>query len=187
AGLLSGLSDSELFRLVNVASSRAVPGTLAFRTALLEAYYLHPANKELSSIRQQMDRCLIYREGDRVSAQDLVEQMNHIFSNELGRVQLGLLGDESPPPIVLKSGKDFIRVIEMEAQGDPSTLSLRSLVRAFNSLLSLRETRKRFLPLQCAEWCEIYYGLSLTEATELARDGWLEEKDLESVIDFGGW
>lgn len=201
AGLAPDLAGEELRRAASLMRESSVElDPLSRRVDLLEAYYAAGGDVAVSRTRRSVDRFLMQRETDPVTAGQLVTRIAEL-TPELGHVTLERVGG-SDGPLVLRAGEHLaallddyeesletgeIDVRELEEQRKAGTMvTLRGLIRAVNTLLERHGVRERFVALRSDPAREVYVATPLTEAIELARAGHLED-DAEEVVELGCW
>lgn len=197
-GLAPDLAGEELARVCRAA--RSEPG-IPRQIDLLEAYYEAAGDDALSHTRRGVDRFLCQRVGEPIGTSAL---LNHLgaLAPELGEIALERIGGGDEGPLVLRAGEHFAALLDdyeenletgeidlrdVEAANQGQAVTLRGLVRAVNGLLERYGVRERLVPLRSDEDREIYVALPLTEALELARQGFLEEENAEDVMELGCW
>ena len=198
AGLAPDLAGEELVRVAR----RARPEPTVERQAdMLEAYYDANGDDALSSTRRSVDRFLCQRADATVGTTAL---LNHLgaLAPELGEIALERIGGGDEGPLVLRAGEHFAALLDdyeenletgeidlrdVEAARGGQAVTLRGLVRALNGLLDRFGVRERLVPLRSDADREMYVALPLTEALELARQGYLEDDDAAAVMELGCW
>jgi hypothetical protein len=204
-GLLPDLTGEELRRTTRVARSRGRrEGSTMFRMELLDAHYGAGGDSGIGSSRRQADRYFVHHESEPVTASALLDRLSAL-APEVGRIALERIGSGADSTLVLRAGDDFVallddfeegmdtgevdlRDLEGRSSGQPAAMvTVRGLVRGVNVLLGRRDVRERLVPLRSDVMREVYVGLPLTEAIELARGGLLEEESAEDVMELGGW
>ncbi len=197
-GLVAELDDEELLR---VASEAGEDERDARRVSLLELYYDAGGDRDAARRRRGTDRFFLQRVGEPATAAGLVARLTAL-APELDEVSMERIGGEDGP-LVLRAGENVAAVLDdYEEEADTGELDLaeaeaqkravpmvtvRGLVRAINILLDRADVRTRLVALQGDDEREVYVGLGVTEALQLARDGHLEDEDPEEVMDLGGW
>lgn len=204
-GLLSDLTGEELRRTIRVARTKGRrEGSTLFRMELLEAHFGAGGDATIARARRQADRYFVHHESEPVTASTLLDRLADL-APEVGRIALERIGSGADSTLVLRAGDDFValldefeetmdtgeidvRDLEGRSSGQPATMvTVRGLVRGVNVLLGRRDVRERLVPLRSDVMREVYVGLPLTEAIELARGGFLEEESAEDVMELGGW
>lgn len=171
------------------------------RIDLLEAYYAAGGEPGISRARRSVDRFLLQRETDPVTASQLLARITDL-TPELGPVALERVGGGSDGPLVLRAGEHLAALLDdyeesletgevdlrelEEARQRGTMVTLRSLIQATNTLLEKHNVRERFVALRSDEAREVYIATPLTEAIDLARAGHLED-DVEGVVELGCW
>jgi hypothetical protein len=200
AGLLGELEGEELLR---VATSVSDATGLERRIDMLEDYYGAAGDTERSYFRRRRDRFFMQRASEASTAKRLVIKLAEL-APEVGAIGLERIGGSTDGPLVLRAGEHFaallddyeenldtdevdLREIEDARHGHVTMVTLRGLVRAVNVLLDRNGVRERMVALRSDEDREVYVATSVTEAIELARGGWLEDEDVEQVMELGGW
>lgn len=168
------------------------------RIDLLEAYYAAGGDQGVSRARRSVDRFLLSRETDAVSASQLLTRIIDL-TPELGSVALERVGGGKDGPLVLRAGDHLAALLDdyeesletgevdlrdLETRG--TMVTLRGLIHATNTLLERFNVRERFVALRSDEAREVYVATPLTEAIDLARGGHLED-DVETVVELGCW
>ncbi|MCC6878025.1 MAG: hypothetical protein IT378_27180 [Sandaracinaceae bacterium] len=198
ASLLSELDSDELLR---VASEVEVGEPESRRVDMLEIYYNANGKAEVSARRRLADRFFLQRVGDPATAASLVTRLAEL-TPELKTVRLERIGG-GDGPLVLRAGEHFSAVLddyeeetdtdelslaEMEARkGSVAMVTVRGLVRALNVLLDRHGVRSRLIALGGDERREVYVGLGVSEAIQLATAGLLEDEETEDVMELGAW
>jgi hypothetical protein len=193
------LDEDELLR---IATSIPDAEGLARRIDLLEAYYGAGGNLALAHTRSRRDRFLLQRESEPVTTTVLLAQLEDV-APELGEIVLERIGAGHDGPLVLRAGEHIVALVdddedmldpdeidlkELEASEEAiTTITLRGLVRAVNVLLDRHGVRERMVALLSDDTREVYLATTVTEAVELTRGGWLEDEDIEDVMELGGW
>jgi hypothetical protein len=204
-GLLSDLTGDELRRTVRVARARGRrEGSTMFRMELLDAHFTADGDATIARARRQADRYFVHHESEPATASALLDRLFEL-TPEVGRIALERIGSGADSTLVLRAGDDFVallddfeetmdtgeidvRDLEGRSSGQPASMvTVRGLVRGVNVLLGRRQVRERLVPLRSDVMREVYVGLPLTEAIELARGGYLEEESAEDVVELGGW
>ena len=156
------------------------------RMDLLEHYYRPTGDGDLGRQRASTDRVLIHKSTDRVSSHDLVSTLSGI-SPEVPPVKLQRIGGDEGP-LVLHAGENFSAITDDETESfDPGTVSVRSLVRAFNGLIARTPLETRFIPLVPDDNREIYVSATKERMLTLARGGCVEPLPLSAIDDFAFW
>lgn len=198
AGLAPDLVGEELTRVARRA--RAEP-LIERQADMLEAYYDANGDESLSGTRRSVDRFLCQRADVPVGTTAL---LNHLgaLAPELGEIALERIGGGEEGPLVLRAGEHFAALLDdyeenletgeidlrdVEAARGGQAVTLRGLVRALNGLLERFGVRERLVPLRSDADREMYVALPLTEALELARQGYLEDDDAAAVMELGCW
>ncbi len=196
AGLLQDFDDRELARAVTAQQLRNTRG-LARSIDLLETYYGAGGDAAIAASRRARDRYFIHREDDAVTALRLVERLAAL-APEVGVVVMERIGGLDGQ-LVLRAGEQIAAVVDDYEESletneidlrdlDPGqTITIRGLVRAINVLLSHVGVRSRLLPLRSDVQREVYLGVDLSAAMELATGGVLEDEDAGEVMDLGNW
>lgn len=201
AGLCDELEGDELLRVATVIGDAE---GLDRRIDVLEAYYDAGGDRGLGEARRVRDRFFLQRATEPVTAARLVERLREI-TPELGAVALERIGGGEDGPLVLRAGEHFAALLddyeetldtdeidlreieERRREGNVTMVTVRGLVRAVNALLDRHGVRQRMIALRSDEAREVYVATSVTEAIELARAGWLEDDDVEDVMELAGW
>lgn len=197
AGLLQDFDDRELARAVTAQQLRSTRG-LARSIDLLETYYGAGGDAAIAASRRARDRYFVHREDDAVTALRLVERLAAL-APEVGVVVMERIGGGLDGQLVLRAGEQIAAVVDDYEESletneidlrdlDPGqTITIRGLVRAINVLLSHVGVRSRLLPLRSDVQREVYLGVDLSAAMELATAGVLEDEDAGEVMDLGSW
>lgn len=199
AGLLGALDADELLR---VASELEEQDPDRRRVTLLELYYQAAGDAEASRSRRLADRFFVQRVGEPATAGSLVARLSKL-TPELEEVKLERIGGGEDGPLVLRSGEHFSAVLddyEEETNTDEFDLreaasrkaavpmvTVRGLVRATNVLLDRSGVRERLVSLQGDDDREVYIAVGVSEAVQLAKSGYLEDTDAESVMELAAW
>ncbi len=194
AGLLGELADEELERIAH-RLELLEPGPTRQLT-LLELYYSGDGNAVAAVRRRTVDRFFVYRDGDPVTAQVLIERLA-ILAPELADIELEKLGEEGP--LVVRSGEDVAGVvddydedldtgeIDLRSLEDGQTVSVRGLVSAMNKLLARHHVEERLVPLRADMTREAYIALDLKHAQPLCERDYLEEAGIDELLEFACW
>lgn len=199
AGLIRDLDEDELLR---VATSIPDADGLERRIDLLEAYYGGGGDVTLARARARQDRFLLQRASEPVTTTVLLSHLADV-APELGELVLEQIGTGDDGPLVLRAGEhiaalvdddeelldpDQIDLTDLEIpEGAIATITLRGLVRAVNVLLDRHGVRDRMVALRSDAEREVYLATTVTEALELAQSGWLEDDDVEDVMELASW
>jgi hypothetical protein len=201
AGLARELEGDELLR---VATALSEGEGIARRIDILEAYYAAAGDGGLGKKRRTGDRFFCQRDDEPVTAIGLVEKLAEL-APEVGPLVLERIGGGDDGPLILRAGVHIVallddyeeslesedidlREIDSDARHAPSTMiTVRGLVRALNVLLDRCGVRERFVAVRSDAHREVYVATSVTDAIALARGGWLEDEDVEEVMELGGW
>ena len=200
-GLLRGLDADELLRVASELDEEGDDDE-ARQVDLLEIYYDAEGDPARSRTRRTEDRFFIQRAGDPATAAGLVERLAAL-TPELREVTLERFGGTDDGPLVVRSGDDFSGVLDdYEEETDSAELAMdhgktretaipmvtvRGLVHAINVLLNRNGVRERLVPLSGDHEREVYVGVGVAEAIQLAQDGLLEDDDVESVMMHAAW
>ncbi len=201
AGLAPDLAGDELLRVAALIRPADAADSVSRRIDLLEAYYAAAGEPSISRARRSVDRFFMQREGDAVTAKQLVARIAEL-APELGTIVLERVGGTSDGPLVLRAGEHLAALLDdyeesletgdidlrelEEARQRATMVTLRGLMQATNTLLDRHEVRERFVAVLSDEAREVYVAAPLTEAIDLARAGHLED-DVESVVELGCW
>lgn len=199
AGLLKDLEGEELLR---VATAISEGETLTRRVDLLATYYEADGDPDLARARRLADRAFLQRADDPVTAGALVARLAAL-APELGALTMERIGTGDDAPLVIRAGEHFAALLdEYEESLDTDEIDLRELedrrrrgqmvtvrglVRAVNVLLDRHGVRERLVALRSDDDRELYVAMSVTDAIEIARRGWLEDETVEDVMELGGW
>ncbi|AKF08696.1 hypothetical protein [Sandaracinus amylolyticus] len=201
AGVAKDLQGDELLR---VATAIGDGDPIARRVDLLEAYYAAGGDERTARARKLADRLFVQRANDPVTAGALVARLSSI-APELGAVKMERIGSSADAPLVLRAGEHFVALLddyeesldtdeidlreleERRRRGHTTMVTVRGLVRAVNVLLDRHGVRDRLVALSSDDDREVYIATSVTEAIELARGGWLDDENVEDVMELGGW
>ncbi|UJR78734.1 hypothetical protein [Sandaracinus amylolyticus] len=201
AGVAKDLQGDELLR---VATAIGDGDPIARRIDLLEAYYGASGDDRVARTRRLADRLFVQRANDPVTAGALVTRLASI-APELGTVKMERIGSSADAPLVLRAGEHFVALLddyeesldtdeidlreleERRRRGHTTMVTVRGLVRAVNVLLDRHGVRDRLVALSSDDDREVYIATSVTEAIELARGGWLDDENVEDVMELGGW
>ncbi|MDQ3032202.1 MAG: hypothetical protein M3Y87_07290 [Myxococcota bacterium] len=201
AGLAKDLAGDELLR---VATAIADADGLERRIDLLESYYGAAGDQGIGEARRTGDRFFLQHASDPVTAAGLVTRLGEI-TPELGAIALERIGAGDDGPLVLRAGEHFCALLdeheetldtdeidlrdleERRRAGGVTMVTVRGLVRAVNVLLDRHGVRERLVALRSDAQREVYLATSVTDAIQLARGGWLEDDDVEEVMELGGW
>lgn len=201
AGLAPDLAGDELRRVASLIRPADQESTVSRRIDLLEAYYAAAGEPSISRARRSVDRFFMQREGDAVTAKQLVARIAEL-APELGPIALERVGGTKDGPLVLRAGEHLAALLDdyeesletgdidlrelEEARNRATMVTLRGLMQATNTLLERNNVRERFVAVLSDEAREVYVATPLTEAIDLARAGHLED-DVESVVELGCW
>ncbi|MGE3631689.1 MAG: hypothetical protein AB7P00_17405 [Sandaracinaceae bacterium] len=197
AGLMAELDGEELLR---IASEVEQPEAEKRRVDLLETYYAAGGVAERASTRQVADRFFVQRVGEPATAAGLVGRLSAL-TQELADVVLERIGGDDGP-LVVRSGEHFAAVLDdfeeeadtdqidlrmIEPDRDVRMVTVRGLVHALNVLLDRVGVRERLVSLRGDEDREVYVRLGVAEAAALARGGYLEDEDVEDMMELAAW
>lgn len=197
AGLALEFDDGELARAVAAQQFRNTRG-FARNIDLLETYFRAGDDHARSGARIAKDRFFVHREDEEVSAQGLVERLS-ARTPELGLVVIERIGGRVEGQLVLRAGEQIAAVvddyeesletneIDLRALDAGQTITIRGIVRAINALLSRAGVSARLMPLRADDGREVYLGVGLTAAIELATAGLLEDDDTDELMELGSW
>jgi len=186
AGLLTEMSADELEHvLLGQASVDAATRYLD----ILEHYYAANGDANVGLRRRMTDRFFMHRAEDPATARQLLVRLV-LLTPELGGVKLEKMGDGPDSTCILRAGDDAAGIFddgdEVAASVD-GTVSIRGLVRAVNVLLERSKQRHRFVPIMRDDSREAYVATTVTGALNLCQQEYLEETDVEALIDFASW
>lgn len=185
AGLLTEMSADELEHvLLQQDSSDAARRYLD----ILEHYYAANGDANVGLRRRMTDRFFMHRAEDPATARQLLVRLV-LLTPELGGVKLEKMGDGPDATYILRAGDDAAGIFDdpEDQSTTVGTISVRGLVRALNVLLERSKQRHRFVPLMRDESREAYVATTVTGALNLCQQEYLEETDVESLIDFASW
>lgn len=201
AGLAPDLAGEELLRVAALIRPVDEETPVSRHIDLLEAYYAAAGEPSISRARRSVDRFFMQREGDAVTAKQLVARIAEL-APELGPIALERVGGTKDGPLVLRAGDHLAALLDdyeesletgdidlrelEEARNRATMVTLRGLMQATNTLLERHNVRERFVAVFSDEAREVYVATPLTEAIDLARGGHLED-DVESVVELGCW
>jgi len=197
AGLLHELDDRELARLVALQQRRNARG-IARSIDLVEAYFAAAGDVAVAAARKARDRYFVHREDEAVTAQGLIERLSAL-APEVEAVVMERIGGGVEGQLVLRAGEQIAAVvddyeesletneIDLRALDVGQTITIRGLVRAINTLLSRVGVRARLVPLRTDESREVYLGVGLAAAMQLAEAGLLDDEDAGELMELGGW
>lgn len=199
AGLAKELEGDELLRIATEVPEGAA---ITRRIDLLVAYYEAGGDARVARARRLADRAFVQRADEPVTASEIVAKLAAL-APELGAVAMERIGSSRDAPLVLRAGEHFAALLDdYEESLDTDEIDLRELeerrrlgqmvtvrglVRALNVLLDRHGVRERLVALRSDDQREIYVAVSVKDAVELARGGWLEDDDVEDVMELGGW
>ena len=201
AGLAPDLAGDELLRVATMVGDG---GGTEKRLDALEAYYAANGDAQLSRTRRSVDRFFLLRATEPTTAGALVTHLAELVP-EVGAIALERIGGGTDGPLVLRAGEIFaallddyeesmdtdeidLRELEARRAAEHTTMvTLRGLVRAVNVLLDRKGVRERLVALRGDDVREAYIATSVTEAIELARGGYLDDDDVEDVMELAGW
>lgn len=197
AGLLGELDDEELLRVANEVEEDEDQERR--HVDLLEVYYLANGAEDVTERRRLADRFFLQRAGEPATAAGLVERLAALVP-ELEQVTLERIGGEEGP-LVLRSASHFAAVLDhFEEEADTDEIDLRSLdpdevpmvtvrglVHALNVLLERGSVRQRLVSLRGDAEREVYVWLSVADVATLSRGGYLEDEDLQDVMELAAW
>jgi len=173
------------------------PGGLASaerrRLDLLAHYYTGEAGDE----RRRADRFALFDDEERLDASAVVDRLRAL-GTEAPQARLDRIGSSDGPLVMRAAGLVRPVVDEYEEAMETNeidlrdldervTVSVRSLVRAFNGLLSALEVPWRFVDLPSDGGREAFVGISEAAAERLCALGCLEERDFDRVRDIAEW
>ncbi|MCA9580499.1 MAG: hypothetical protein KC416_01815 [Myxococcales bacterium] len=187
AGLLTELEPEELERILVGQTSDDAPTRYL---DILRRYYEANGDANAGVRRRMTDRFFMHQKDDPVTAKQLVVRIS-LLTTELGKLTLDRIGDEREGTYVLRAGDHIGGIVDEEehdgGQDAQGTLTVRALVRAVNVLLERNRIRHRFVPLLVDGNREAYVATTVTGALNLCQADYLEEVDVESLIDFASW
>lgn len=182
-GLLGEMDDEELLR---VASEVEETTALGRRIQLLEIYFAAGGDVKAAERRRLADRFFLRRVGEQTTARGLLTALSELVP-ELGGISLERIGGEEGP-LVARAGEHVSAIADDDADDTATgTVSIRSLVRAVNGLMARDGVRIRLVPLEGDDRRELYVGLGITEAIELAMAELLEENESERLMELASW
>jgi hypothetical protein len=202
AGLLDEFEGEEL-RRVATSVGKSSSG-LARKIDLLECYYGAGGDALRARGRRLRDRFFLQRVDESVTAATVVARLSEL-APEVGPIAIERIGAGNDAPLVLRAGDYFAALLdddeesldtdeidlreieERRKRGGRRMVTLRGLVRALNMLLDRHGIRERLIALRSDERREVYVATSLGHAIELARGGWLEDEEVEDVMELGAW
>lgn len=196
AGLVQELDDRELARAVAAQQLRSAHG-IARNLDLLETYFGAAGDAATAKRRKATDRFFAHRDAEAVTAARLVERLSAL-APEVGPVALERIGGGVEGQLVLRAGEQIAAVVDDEEVLDTNeidltsldaaqTITIRGIVRAINVLLARVGVRARLVPLRSDGTREIYVGVGVAAAMELAGAGLLEDEDADELMDLGSW
>ena len=182
-GLASELDTNHLHSVTNDLAETRID---VRRMDILERYYKANGDNRTASQRKRSDRLIVHNASDRVTARALIERMSALVP-EVATTELQRIGGQDGP-LVLRSGDNLSAItdddIEMSEEG---TLSVKSIVRAFNRLIAYTSLSFRFVPLVSDESREIYVALSKEGMLKMVHGGCVERLPMSSIDDFAAW
>ena len=184
------LGDMNLERLPSIRHADARPGVLARRQALLRVYYAADGDAETSLRRRLRDRYFALHADDPASAAEIVAALSDI-APELSDLRLTQLHESANrTSYVLKAGSwmsriadDWARLSHQRGPVITNALPVRSIIRALNELLHNADAPQRLAPLLTDRTMDVYVGISRENAGMLSQCGYLEDIDIEDVIE----
>ena len=196
-GLLAELDDDELLRVANEIEEE--DDDERRHVDLLEVYYRAAGDELVAQRRRTADRFFLQRAGEPATAAGLVQRLAALVP-ELEQVKLERIGGEEGP-LVLRNASHFAAVLDhFEEEADTDEIDLRSLdpdevpmvtvrglVHALNVLLDRGGVRKRLVSLRGDDEREIYVWLSVADVATLSQGGYLEDEDLQDVMELAAW
>lgn len=201
AGVLTELEGEELLR---VATAVGEGRGIARRIDILEAYYDAEGDPTRSRERRRGDRFFAQRADQATTAAGLVARLGDL-APEVGAIVLERIGGGGDGPLVLRAGDHFAALLddyeetldtdeidlreieERKRNGQVTMVTVRGLVRAVNALLDRNGVRDRLVALRSDDAREVYLAFGMAQAIELARAGWLEDDELEEMMELAGW
>lgn len=199
-GLARELDGEELLR---IATALGEGHGIARQIDILEAYFAADGDAGRASARRLGDRFFLQRDDQATTASGLVAKLAEL-APECGTIVLERIGG-SDGPLVLRAGEHFAALLddyeemlgtdeldlreieERKRNGGVTMVTVRGLVRAVNALLDRNGVRERLVALRSDEHREVYVATGVTEAIQLARAGWLDDEDVEQMMELAGW
>lgn len=196
-GLLAELDGDELLRIATEVDELDRDRR---RVDYLALYYAAGGAEATAEARRLSDRFFLQSVGQPATAAGLVTRLAAL-TPELEGVVLERIGGEDGP-LVLRCGDHFAAVLDhfeeeadtdqidlrdLEADDDVPMVTVRGLVHALNVLLERRGIRERLVSLRGDPHREVYVQLGMAEAARLLRDGYLEDDELEYVMELAAW
>jgi hypothetical protein len=185
------LGELSVERPPRICYEEARPGVLARRQSILRTYFSADGDEEASLRRRLQDRYFALAADDPASAAELVTRLATI-TPELPDLRLAQLHETTHrTSYALKSGGSISRIADEWARlsvgrdGPAIThaLPVRSIVRALNELLDGAGTPQRLAPLLTDRTIDVYVGIGHESAAMLSEGGYLEDIDIEDVIE----
>lgn len=182
AGLFSELNDVLLHVLQERVGSKDED---ARRLDLIELYY--DANGDVSAAdrRWSRDRMVLLRADNGATARQVVSALAQTYE-ALEDTHLERLGGDDGP-LVLRSGEHISAVDDDAAAAGDHTVSIRSLVAAFNVLLERCNEQRRLVPLRGDGRREVYVALPMDAAVSLCLASHLDEMSTNELMTLAGW
>lgn len=200
-GLARELDGEELLRIATaVGEGHGIPRQID----MLEAYFAADGDASRARQRRLGDRFFLQRADHATTAAGLVSKLAEL-APECGKIALERIGGGNDGPLVLRAGEHFAALLddyeetldtdeidlreieERRRQGEVTMVTVRGLVRAVNALLDRNGVRQRLIALRSDADREVYVATGVTEAIQLARAGWLDDDDVEEMMELAGW
>lgn len=189
AGLLTELQSAELLR---IASEAEESDEEARHVELLLLYYQASGDQVRAGARRRADRFFCQVSGEPTTAELLVARFADV-APEVPAIRLERIGGDEGP-LVLRAGEHFAAVMEADEEDadepvddEVPMVTVRGLVRALNVLMDRHGVRQRLVALRGDARHEIYVGVGVSEAMQLAQAGYLEDLNPELVMELGAW
>lgn len=195
-GLLGELEGEELLRVANEIEG---PDVERRHVDLLEVYFRAAGDDAASKRRRTADRFFLQRAGEPATAAGLVQRLADLVP-ELETVSLERIGGDEGP-LVLRNASHFAAVLDhFEEEADTDEIDLRQLdpdevpmvtvrglVHALNVLLDRSGVRERLVSLRGDPEREVYVWMGVADVATLSQGGYLEDEDLQDVMELAAW
>lgn len=181
----SELKGEEIVRVAGYISGQ---NQAARSIDVLDAYYAAGGRPMDAERRRATDRWFLYQASHKLNASQVVAQLCGV-APELGDVQLVRLGSEDGA-LVLRSGEHVCALEDDRPDGPDGrpTVSVRDVVRGFNSLLARSQVRMRLIGLAGDGAREAYFGqATMGAALTLLDGGYLCVDEAEALMDLCAW
>lgn len=156
---------------------------------LLCDYYRANGNADSAARRKRSDRFISFEDDGCPDAQWVIDQLVEL-SPEVTEATIARVGG-ADGPLALWARNHIFAIVDESPRPDATnaeeTISLRSLVIAFNMALARSSVPRRFVDLPSDGRREAFVVLGPEQATYLCQAGLLEARELETMHAITGW